>query len=339
MKTQIQSLFLTLSFLAGIHQAAAQNIYVADTGSGNIYEYTTNGTRSTFASGLTQPLALAFDSAGNLFVSATPDYLQGAIYKYTPDGVSHTFPVSNLEDPVGLAFDSSGNLYVGDGGFNNGIFEIAPNGTQLNFISEESGSYGIGFDSAGDLFSTFDGGNSILEYATNGTQTNFAYGLNITGLAVDSAGNVYVSVNQPNGNIYKFTTNQLQSTFATGLDGPVGMAFDSAGNLYVTCSSGNTIVKITPDGRTQSTFATGLNGPQGIAIDPIPSFSVNIKMFAGVILNNGQIGSNYLIQAISNLSTTNWTTLTNVTLPSNPYIYIDYNSPTNSQQFYRAVEQ
>jgi hypothetical protein len=62
-------------------------------------------------------------------------------------------------------------------------------------------------------------------------------------------------------------------------------------------------------------------------------------MFAGIIINNGQIGSNYLIQATANLSTSNWTTLTNVTLPSQPYIYIDYSSPTNNQRFYRAVQQ
>jgi len=75
------------------------------------------------------------------------------------------------------------------------------------------------------------------------------------------------------------------------------------------------------------------------SIAPNPAFNVSIKMFAGVILNNVQIGSNYLIQAPGNLASSNWTTLTNVTLPTNPYIYIDYSSPTNDQQFYRALSQ
>ena len=66
---------------------------------------------------------------------------------------------------------------------------------------------------------------------------------------------------------------------------------------------------------------------------------VNIKMFAGLIINNAPIGSNFLIQATSNLASGNWTTLTNVAIPTQPYIYIDYNSYTNSQQFYRAVPQ
>jgi hypothetical protein len=62
-----------------------------------------------------------------------------------------------------------------------------------------------------------------------------------------------------------------------------------------------------------------------------------IKMFAGVIVD-GPLGSNYLIQSTGNL-TNGWTTLTNLALPAQPYIYIDYSSPTNPQQFYRATPQ
>ncbi|HWX23147.1 MAG TPA: kelch repeat-containing protein [Candidatus Binatia bacterium] len=67
-------------------------------------------------------------------------------------------------------------------------------------------------------------------------------------------------------------------------------------------------------------------------------FNVDIKMFAGVIVS-GPLGSNILIQATANLASSNWTTLTNLALPAQPYIYIDYGSPTNRQQFYRAILQ
>jgi len=63
---------------------------------------------------------------------------------------------------------------------------------------------------------------------------------------------------------------------------------------------------------------------------------LDLKMFAGLVIN-GPIGSNYNVQATSALGTPNWTTLTNVTLQINPYIYIDYRSPTNAQQYYRIV--
>ena len=66
--------------------------------------------------------------------------------------------------------------------------------------------------------------------------------------------------------------------------------------------------------------------------------TVEIKMLSGVVINNA-IGSNYLIQATANLAVPNWTTLTNVVVPTQPYIYVDYSSYTNGQQFYRAVPQ
>ena len=63
---------------------------------------------------------------------------------------------------------------------------------------------------------------------------------------------------------------------------------------------------------------------------------IDLNMFAGVILN-GPIGSNYRVESTPTAAPTNWTTLTNITLPTQTYIYIDYGSPTNSKQFYRAV--
>jgi hypothetical protein len=83
------------------------------------------------------------------------------------------------------------------------------------------------------------------------------------------------------------------------------------------------------------------NAAGSVTSPPALLASVGIGMFstfAGVIVN-GPLGSNYLIQARSDLSGGNWRTLTNVALPSQPYIYIDYNSPANPHQFYKAVPQ
>ena len=65
---------------------------------------------------------------------------------------------------------------------------------------------------------------------------------------------------------------------------------------------------------------------------------IDLKMLAGVYVT-GPIGANYQIEATPAIAPTNWTTLTNVTITSQPYIYVDYSSPTNSKQFYRAVPQ
>jgi alpha-tubulin suppressor-like RCC1 family protein len=82
-----------------------------------------------------------------------------------------------------------------------------------------------------------------------------------------------------------------------------------------------------------------VSNPAGSVTSPATIVgTTGIEMFAGVIVY-GPPGSNYLIQATANLASNHWTTLTNVALPTQPYIYIDYSSPTNLQEFYRAVPQ
>ena len=70
-------------------------------------------TASTFATGFVKPDGVAFDAAGNLYVS---NLAAGTVVERTPAGVVTLFASINL--PAGLAFDSNGNLYVasiGDG--------------------------------------------------------------------------------------------------------------------------------------------------------------------------------------------------------------------------------
>ena len=59
-------------------------------------------------------------------------------------------------------------------------------------------------------------------------------------------------------------------------------------------------------------------------------------MYAGLTITS-PVATNYGIQALAAIGETNWTTLTNVLLDIKPYLYIDYNSSTNSAQFYRVV--
>jgi hypothetical protein len=85
---------------AGLAFDSTGDLFESDYGSGNIYEFT-NGVATemgTFASGLS-PRALAFNSAGNLFVTSG-----GNIYEFTPDGTRSTF-ASGLSGGQGyLAF-------------------------------------------------------------------------------------------------------------------------------------------------------------------------------------------------------------------------------------------
>ncbi len=67
---------------------------------------------------------------------------------------------------------------------------------------------------------------------------------------------------------------------------------------------------------------------------------LNAKLLPDLILY-GPVGANYNIQSMPALGgNSNWTTIGTVTLPiSQPFIYVDPASLTNSQQFYRAVPQ
>ena len=168
--------------------APGQNLFVSsDAGGGNIYEFTPNGVRSTFASGLTGDLA--FDKAGNLFVSDG-----GNIYKITPAGLRTTF-ASGLGGA--WAVDSADNLFV----------------TTADFCDScLFGDPGV-----------INGSGKIYKLTPNGVRTTFASGLDDpTALAFDSAGNLFVANVSFNlsGTIYKFTPGGARSTFASGLTHP-----------------------------------------------------------------------------------------------------------------------
>lgn len=351
MTNKLHCFFILLALLAGGYQAhaQAQNLFVSSLGNGTIVEFT-NGVaaqQGIFASNLSSPTGLAFDRAGNFFEA---DNGSGTIIEFTNGAAAQqgTF-ATGLNYIVDLTFDSAGDLFETDGSsvavneFTNGV--AAERGT---FATGVGNPYLIAFNNAGILFVTSQGQFNIIEITPGGVKSYFnnvpAYP---TGLAFDSAGNLFVSEFNL-GRIYEFsnnggTLNSTPITIASGLNGPQGLAFDNAGDLFEADGGSGNIYEFTNNAGALSsnavTFASGLNNPYALAFSPKSTLSVSIKMFAGIILNNGQIGSNYLIQATANLSTSNWTTLTNVTLPSNPYIYVDYSSYTNGQQFYRAVSQ
>src|SRR6266487_3041490 len=167
--------FVVLAIGASNAKGAPGDLFASDNLDGTIYKFAPDGTWSTFATGLTAPQGLAFDSAGNLFEA---DF-GGTIYKFAPDGTRSTF-ATGLNAPQGLAFDSAGNLFAAEyaGDIQNGtIYKFAPDGTRSTFATQLTDPLGLAFDSAGDLFEADYGSNTIYKFAPDGTQSTFATGV------------------------------------------------------------------------------------------------------------------------------------------------------------------
>ena len=211
------------------------------------------GSQARFAA----PGGVTVDGLGNIYVADTGN---SAIRKVTPFGVVTTVAglagISGTNDGVGsaarfgdvrgLAMDGLGNIYVADG-FNYNIRKVTPAG-DVSTLAGWAGSFG-----------TNDGLGSDARFASP------------TGIAVDSAGNVYVA-DGGNHTIRMVAPSGTVRTIAGApgqfgaLDGPgdmasfndpSGVAIDSTGNLYVADRFNNVIRKMTCSGTnwTVTTFA------------------------------------------------------------------------------------
>ncbi len=277
----------------GIALDAAGNLYVADASHNVIRQITPAGVVSTFAgsgsvgsadgtgtgASFNSPQGIAVDKAtGNVYVGDTYNNL---IRKITPAGVVSTFAGSGAVGstnatgtaasfywPSGLTVDTAGNVYSADSA--SGMIRVI---TPAGVVSTLAGSGAPG--------------------STNATGTAASF-RNPNGVAVDTAGNVYVA-DSGNNLIRKITPGGVVSTLAgtAGVSGsadgtgtaatfsnPWGVAVDTAGNVYVADSSNNLIRKITPAG-VVSTLA-GAAGAAGAGYADGPALSARFYMPYGV---------------------------------------------------------
>jgi sugar lactone lactonase YvrE len=150
-------------------------------------------------------------------------------------------PTGRFLGPEGVAVDKAGNLYVTDYG-NHTIRKRAPDGV----ITTVAGLAGVSGAQDG-----------------SGSEARFSQP---SGIALDGAGNIFVS---DNAGIRKITPGRVVSTFLgkpDGRPGLGGLAVDTNGSVYVAGGGANTVLKISPSGDVATLAGTGaLGSADGLA--------------------------------------------------------------------------
>lgn len=246
------------------------NVYFTDLGNHRIRKISPAGVVTTLAGGkrgfadetgtaamFSSPSGIAVDACGNVYVT---EWDNNRIRKVSPDGVVSTLAGSetagfadgigtaaSFNRPKGVAIDGDGNVYVADE-YNNSIRKISPFG---EVITLAGGSRGYA-----------DGTRSAAMFSSP------------NGVAVDVAGNVYVS-DTNNHRIRKISPSGQVISLAGSVDEngeggfddgtgsaasfyqPYGIAVDGCGNVYVADHYNNCVRKINPYGVVTTLAGSG----------------------------------------------------------------------------------
>jgi uncharacterized protein (TIGR03437 family) len=249
-------------------------------------------------------IALAADGGGNLYVlEKGPAYFQGGsqVLKILPDGTIVPWAgtgipgyggdggpaISAQINAADLAVDSLGNLFISDDA-NYLIRKVDPQGA-ITKVAQGDGP--ITLDANGNLYFFLHDG-TLQRLTPNGGIDAVATVPNAGGVAVDSAGHVFVS---SNGRLYAMDAagamrliagcacfgDGVPVTWATTVN-PTGMARDRAGNIYFSDQGNHTVRRIAPDGTITLVAGSGdpgfsgdggparmarLSSPSGLAFD------------------------------------------------------------------------
>jgi uncharacterized protein (TIGR03437 family) len=331
------------------------DLYIADTGNSRVRKVS-NGVITTVAGGgmlvgdngpatsaqLGNPSGVATDSSGNLYVADAYNLIwkisNGAITAVAGNGTSgfsgDNGPATSaqLNNPYSAAADSAGNLYIADSEnqrirkVSNGVITTVAGNGMPGFSGDNGAATsaelynptGVAVDSAGKLYIA-DYGNNRIRMVSNGMITTVAgngmagyAGDNIpatssplagpVSVAVDSAGNLYISDNYASGlvedNSIRKVSNGMITTVAgnamSGFSGdngpatsaklwaPAGIAVDSADNLFITDSINQRIRKVS--GGVITTIAG--NGTEGFSGDNGPAFNAELSGPTGVAVDS-----------------------------------------------------
>lgn len=307
--------------------ADATTIYVADSANNAIRKVTiASGAVATLATGFNGPIGVAVDNAGNVFVADTSNHV---IKKVTPGGVvtvqagasgtigstNDTMANSRFFNPQGIAVNGAGTfIYVADSG-NNLVRRIdvaaAAGAGAVTTIATGFKPYGLALNAAGTMLYVTDynghtirsitlGANTLATVAgtigTSGSTDSPALFKNPAGVAVDSAGDLYVADtgNQTIRKIVGATVTTIAGSAgllgnsdgvgsSARFQGPFGIVATAVNTLYISDGNNHTIRRASPTtaptitSANNTTFVAGVAGTFTVVATGSPAATFSIS--------------------------------------------------------------
>lgn len=267
-----------ITYTGGVAATTPPSFYGTATGlvtdsAGNVYfsagtsitEVSPTGAPLARIDGLASPQGLAIDSLGNIYVA---DYGVG-VKKFDPNG--NLLNTTSDSFSNGVAVDASGTIYLA-------ISQSAPlarydssfNSLSALTLSDPLSTWhpGITSDAAGYIYiADFNankvkkidsGGSVLLSFGTTGSSTGQFSGL--SGIALDTTGNIYVTDQVNGGRLQKFdASGNFLSSFPLHVAGyPIGISVDPSNNIWI--SEGDAVEKYDQSGNVLVSLVSG-TGP------------------------------------------------------------------------------
>ena len=268
--------------VTGVAIDGAGNRFIADPANNQVIELPAQpagAAQVKIGTGLSAPQAVAVDAAGNVYIADTGNN-RVVMVPPAASGLAQTVLGSGFSAPQGVAVDQNGNVYVADTG-NARVAEIPANAAQsqatlFQFNSTSaffSKPVAVAVDSLGNLYVADPGVKQIYEIPAGGGDMQNVIGSpsqlksidptlsNPSGVAVDGAGNVYISDATNNLVVVKPSSSgpgaAPYNLSFTGLKNPAGLALDASGNVYVADSGNSRVLEMN---RTMPTVNYGSLG-------------------------------------------------------------------------------
>ncbi|MNR88786.1 Serine/threonine-protein kinase PknD [compost metagenome] len=178
------------------------------------------------------------------------------------------------------------------------------------FTNPSALAFGYDFASGANLLYVAERSNpdrvTQLNLATL-AKTPWAYRNNPSGLAVDSAGGVYIAAYDDNM-VYRVLPNGALTAFAR-VPSPAGLMLDGDGVMYIASDAQHQIYRVSPLGDLKP-YAYGINNPRGLAIDGLGNLYVSLSQSNAVLklenLGGGRYRTRPFLAGIANPHGITW---------------------------------